>query len=198
MNKNETVYARGGFGNAKLVGFSSNRESRINLEDAIFDAKAIAMITGNDMATGKKIVDLNEVLATKTKKITLSKTPKASGTNASIISVYAVKANGTNGTEYTLGSVTPGETEYVIDGKELTFHTDTPDNVKIRVYYTAETDVNAKTMKVTSDAFGGTFRVVLDVLVRDEYTKKDFAGQLRIPNAKFEDNFGAKRFSISA
>ncbi len=191
----ETVYSRGGFGNAKLVGFSSNREARINLEDAIFDAQAIAMITGNDMDTAKKIVDLNEVLATKTKKVTLSKTPKASGTAAAIISVYAVKANGANGVEYTLGSVTPGETEYTVNGKELTFYADIPDNVKFRIYYTAETDENAKTMKVTSDAFGGTFRVVLDVLVRDEYTKKDFAGQLRVPNAKFEDNFD---FSFSA
>jgi hypothetical protein len=31
----ETVYARGGRGNAKLIGFSSNRESKITLQDAI-------------------------------------------------------------------------------------------------------------------------------------------------------------------
>jgi hypothetical protein len=33
------------------------------------------------------------------------------------------------------------------------------------------------------------FRVTLDVLVVDEFTKAAFQGQLRIPNAKFEDNF---------
>jgi hypothetical protein len=44
-------------------------------------------------------------------------------------------------------------------------------------------------LKVTSDKFGSSFKVVLDVLVRDEYTKEDFAGQIIIPNAKFEDNW---------
>src|SRR5690554_7711010 len=50
----ETVYARGGRGNAKIVGFSSNRESRINLEDAIFDNEAVAMLTGNNIIEGTK------------------------------------------------------------------------------------------------------------------------------------------------
>ena len=34
-----------------------------------------------------------------------------------------------------------------------------------------------------------SFCVVGDIIVRDEYTQSDFAGQLRIPVAKFEDNF---------
>ena len=51
----ETVYSRGGRGNAKLVGFSSNRESKITLEDAIFDNEALAMLTGNEIKAGKKI-----------------------------------------------------------------------------------------------------------------------------------------------
>lgn len=179
-----------GFGNAKLVGFSSNRESRINLEDAIFDSQAIAMLTGNTMGEGTKIVDLSEVKTITSNKLTLTKTPKGA-----IISVYKVNPDGTNGVEYTLGTPAENNKEYSITGKELTFHSTVTNGTNFRIYYQAETDTTAKTMKVTSDAFGGTFRVVLDVLVRDEFTKKDFAGQLRIPNAKFEDNFD---FSFSA
>ena len=95
----ETVYARGGFGNAKLVGFSSNREAKISLEDAIFDAEAIAMITGNEMVVGKKTVDVNETKAVTSNKITLDKTPKGA-----LISVYLVNPDGTNGDELTLGT----------------------------------------------------------------------------------------------
>lgn len=186
----ETVYARGGFGNAKLVGFSSDREAKLNLEDAIFDAKAIAMLTGNEMKNGKKIVDINEVQEVISNKITLNHTPVGA-----LISAYEVKPNGVNGREFTLGAPDVNEDEYSVEGKEVTLNTAIKNGTNIRVYYQAETDEQAKTMKVTSDAFGGTFRVTLDVLVRDEFTKKDFAGQIRIPNAKVEDDF---EISLSA
>src|SRR5690606_17589701 len=52
----ETVYARGGFGNPRIVGFSSNRESRVALQDAIFDNRALAMLTGNELTEGAKDV----------------------------------------------------------------------------------------------------------------------------------------------
>ncbi|MNF89824.1 hypothetical protein D3C84_723630 [compost metagenome] len=71
----------------------------------------------------------------------------------------------------------------------MTFHTSVTNGTQFRVYYQANTAVDAKTIKVSSDSFGKNFRVVLDVLVVDEFTKEAFEGQLRIPNAKFEDNF---------
>ena len=58
----ETTYAQGGRGNAKLVGFSSNREARVTMQDAIFDNAALAMMTGNDIKTGSKEVQLYEDL----------------------------------------------------------------------------------------------------------------------------------------
>lgn len=186
----ETVYARGGYGNAKLVGFSSDREARLVLEDAIFDAKAIAMLTGNEMKFGKKIVDINEVQEVASNKITLNHTPVGA-----LISVYEVKPNGVNGKEFTLGTPDVNEDEYSVEGKIITFNTSVSDGSKIRVYYQAETDEQAKTIKVTSDAFGGTFRVTLDVIVRDYFSKQDFAGQIRIPNAKIENDL---EISLSA
>ena len=47
----ETTYAMGGRGNAKLVGFSGNREARVTIQDAIFDNKALAMLTGVPIST---------------------------------------------------------------------------------------------------------------------------------------------------
>ena len=50
----ETTYAMGGRGNAKLVGFSGNREARVTIQDAIFDNKALAMLTGVPVASSTK------------------------------------------------------------------------------------------------------------------------------------------------
>lgn len=180
----ETVYARGGRGNAKLVGFSSNRESTLTLEDAIFDNEAVAMLTGNDLVEGVKIIDRREVKASLSDKITLDKTPVGA-----LINVYKLNPDGTNGEEFTLGDPVSNPNEYSIADKQLTLNTAVQDGTKFRIYYKVETAADAKTVKVTSDAFGGTFRVVIDVLVVDEFTKKAFQGQLVVPNAKFEDNF---------
>lgn len=180
----ETVYARGGRGNAKIVGFSSNREAKLTLEDAIFDNEAVAMLTGNDILEGKKIIDRHDVLSVTSSKVSLPKTPKGA-----LISVYVVNPDGTNGKEYTLGTPATNQQEYSIAGKELTFHSSVVNDSKIRVYYKVETASDAKTVRVTSDKFGGSFRVAVDVLVVDVFTKKAFQGQLSVANAKFEDNF---------
>ena len=182
----ETVYARGGPGNSKLVGFSSNREAKLNLEDAIFDNEALAMLTGNTITTGAKEIDYTELVTVTSNAGTLTKTPATAG---ALTSVYEVNADGTNGTEIAYAA-TPATGQYKVVTKALTFYTgDLADASQVRVYYKVDTDATAKTVKVSSDAFGGTFRVVVDVLVRDEYTKADFQGQLIIPNGKFEDNF---------
>jgi hypothetical protein len=142
------------------------------------------MLTGNDLVEGVKTVDLNEVKSVTSNKITLSKTPKGA-----LISVFKVNADGTNGQELTLGTPATNATEYSIVGKELTFHTSVANATQIRVYYKADTAIDTKTVKITSDQFGKSFRVSIDVLVTDVFTKKAFNGQVNIPNAKFEDNF---------
>lgn len=187
----ETVYSRGGYGNSKLVGFSSNREAKIMLEDALFDTKAIAMLTGNEPVVGTKTIPINgELQSALSQSVTLDNTPVGA-----LVSVHEVNPDGTNGTLYTLGDPGANETEFSISGKVVTFHSSVSNGKAFNFYYHAETDATATTIKVTADAFGGTFKIVLDVLVRDAYTKADFAGKLIIPNGKFEDNFD---FSFSA
>lgn len=180
----ETVYATGGRGNARLIGFSSNRQSRISLQDAIFDNAAVAMLTGNDLVSGTKVIDYYEVASVTSSKLTLSKTP-----TGAIVSVYKLNPDGTNGEEYTLGTPATNAKEYSVSAKELTFNSAVTNGTSFRVYYKVTTASDAKTIKVSSDAFGGTFRGVLKCLVVDEFTKQAFEADLIIPNAKFEDNF---------
>jgi hypothetical protein len=173
-----------GRGNAKLVGFSTNREAKITLQDSIFDNKAIAMLTGNDLVAGVKKVDRNEIGTITSNTITLAKTPQGA-----IVSVFKLNTDGTNGTEYTLGTPATNATDYSVSGKILTFHTSVTNGTQFKIYYQVNTATDAKTIKVSSDSFGKAFRVVLDVLVVDQFTQAAYEGQLRIPNAKFEDNF---------
>jgi hypothetical protein len=180
----ETVYATGGRGNARLVGFSSNRQAKITLQDAIFDNAAISMLTGNDLVAGVKKVDRNEIQTVTSNTLTLSKTPQGA-----LVSVFKLNADGTNGDEYTLGVPGSNVKDYSIAGKILTFNVAVTNGTQFRIYYQVNTAIDAKSIKVSSDQFGKTFRVTLDVLVVDEFTKAAFQGQLRIPNAKFEDNF---------
>jgi hypothetical protein len=183
-NKMETVYARGGRGNAKIIGFSTNRQASLKLQDAIFDNNAVAMLTGNDIVTGVKKVDRNEIQSVTSNTITLTKTPVGA-----ILSVFKVNTDGTNGQEYTLGTPATNATDYSVSAKTLTFHTSVTNGTQFRIYYQVNTTTDAKNIKVTSDQFGKSFRVVIDCLVVDEYTKAAFEAQIRIPNAKFEDNF---------
>ena len=181
----ETVYATGGFGNPRIVGFSSNRQARLTLQDAIFDNRAIAMLTGNDLSEGAKEIYINEALEVSQDKVTLSKSPIGVP-----LGVFKMNADGTLGQEFTHADDTPSSGEYEINGKDIEFHPgDLADGDKVVVYYNAKTGNTAKEIKVTSDQFGKTFKVVLDVLVRDEYTKDDYAAQIIVPMAKFEDNF---------
>lgn len=169
----ETVYSQGGRGNAKLVGFSSNREARMTLQDAIFDNTAMAMLTGNDIVVGTKLIDQHEDLVV-----------GAGGT----VELSMVPAMGEEVTVFLLDGNALGEeiADANISGKTVT--AGAPGD-KIRVYYKTLTASDAQTITVTSDHFGGSFKVVADVLVRDELTKKDYYAQFIAYNAKIEDNF---------
>jgi hypothetical protein len=171
----ETTYARGGRGNAKLVGFTSNREAKITLQDALFDNLALAMLTGNTVATGAKTISkFHRGALNATKKITLPAIPTA------ILSVHPLSFDGIT----PLASITG----FTIVGAEITV-TAGAEGDKYVVYYEVSTSADAKTVKVTSDKFGGTFKLVVDVMVRDAYTGQDFFGQFIANRAKIEDDF---------
>lgn len=178
----ETVYARGGRGNAKLVGFSSNREATLTLEDALFDNDALAMLTGNDIVSGEEEVEFSEVITADATDVTESSLTVTKGTPLSdgTLAVYAYVDGMKDGDNLA------GET---VTGSEIDLTEPPTEGTTYIVYYTVKTNPNASKVKVTSDEFGGTFKVVIDLLVTDSITKENYAGQLIIANAKFEDNF---------
>lgn len=184
QSKSETVYARGGSGNAKLLGFSSNKEATLTLEDALFSMEALSMLTGNDLVTGTKNVQFREVLTVASKTITLTKTPVGN-----LKGLYVLAQDGANGNKFTLGDPATNEDEYSIAAKIVTLHNTIADGTKIVAYYDVNTGADAKTIRVTSDAFPSSFKVVLDVLVTAYSDKQLYPAQLTVYNAKATDDW---------
>lgn len=175
----ETVYAMGGRGNAKLVGFSSNREATVTLQDAIFDNLAMAMLTGNSVTEGEKqIYVYHEGTTSVTGELTL---PAAKQMDE-VISAFILDTDGiTNKTE--IESVTVDEPTGLVVSTGLAAVT------KVRIYGKQTTDAGTKTIKVTSDKFGGTYKLVVDVIVKDEQTGQEKFAQFIAPRVKIEDEF---------
>lgn len=182
--KSATVYARGGDGNVKLIGFSSDKEATVTLQDALFDNKVMALLTGNALVEGAKEIYKRDVKTTTTQSLTLDKTPVGDP-----VGVFALNADGSNGTEYTKGTPETNPDEYSITGKVLTFNTAVTDNTSIVVYYKLNSGTSAKTIRVTSDAFGGSFKLIMDVFVTDYATKVLYPAQLTVFNCKITDDW---------
>lgn len=185
-NSAETVYARGGTGNPKIVGFSSNREARLELENAVFDNAALAMMTGNNVVKGVATVGQREVLAVASDKVTVPFTPKGSKIKA----VFVRNPDGSHGEEITLADGVLDAGEYTLSGKVITFDAgEFADGKEVIVYYDADTDATANTITISADKFAGSFGLLLDVIVKSPYDLKDYAAQIEVYTAKMEDSW---------
>ncbi|MDF2650403.1 MAG: hypothetical protein K0Q73_6208 [Paenibacillus sp.] len=182
----ETVYATGGRGNPKVVGFSGSRTSKLALQEAVFTSEVLAMMTGNPIGVGATPIYQRDVLTVSTNAATLKYTPAAAG---ALISVYKANADGTHGEELVYNaSVAAGK--YSVTAKALSFFAgDIANGDQVIAYYKVNTDASANKITVSADKFAGSYKVVLDCLVRDTFTKTDFAAQIVIPNAKMEDTW---------
>jgi len=182
--KSTMVYARGGRSNTKIIGFSGDKESSITLQDAIVDNTIISMLTGNAITIGVTPVDQIYEATCTASAHTLTIPNKVK----SITSVYLLDTDGiTNKTLLAADATAAAGTKYSISGQVVT--TAETGTVVVRVYYKSDTDATAKTLKLTSDKYAGSYRLVLDCLVRDEFTKTDFAAQLIVFNAQLEDSW---------
>ena len=66
----ETVYAQGGKGNPRLIGWDFGKEITLSLEDALFSPKSMAVMFGNgevDLDEGNKIKIKKTIMYTGTK-----------------------------------------------------------------------------------------------------------------------------------
>lgn len=182
-----------GRGNPKIVGFSSDREGKIMLKSSIITNEVIAMMTGNAIVTASQNITQRDELVVNTNATNLLYTPVPAGT---LISVYKLNADGTHGAELTYTATTVATGQYSRTAKAISlFAGDVANGSKIVAYYTVATDATANKISITSDKFAGTFKVVMDCLVRSAYDKQDYAAQVIGYNCKMSDGL---KFSMSS
>lgn len=178
-----------GTGNPKIVGFSSNREAKLNLSNAVFDNAAIAMMTGNNVLKGVKAIQQRDVLPVTTNTATLKYTPVS--TTGALVAVFKYNADGTHGTEltYTSTAVATGQYSHTSAKSIGFFAGDIANGDQIVAYYNTNTDATAQTITISSDKFAGTFGLVLDAVVKSPFDKRDYLAQINISACKMEDNW---------
>jgi len=180
-NNAEQVYAQGGQGNGRLIGWDYNHTVTFSLQDALLNPKSLSMQTGNEAVSGAAQVYKREVLtaiasstAGKT-EVTLANTPTAN-------TVKVVKT--TDGYER-------GDTvAYTLVGSDMEFdNTEIAVGEKVIVTYFYQSGTNATLFTISGNKYPSTYMVIGDTLVRNEATGVDEALQLVIPKAKLLPTF---------
>lgn len=189
-----TAEARGGKGNPALISWDFGLEINVTLEDALFSPKSMALMQGaNEVIEGSSTtpvyVDVTGEIVTvsSSTQLTLKHAFKKNS-----IYIYEIDENGrwTNGqqlrgweaTTSSFSGTTNEETKYIKKGASGTAITGS----QVAVFYKTPIKTDAQLIKINSDTFPGTYRVVGDTFARSRSTGKDEYFQFIIHRAKVD------------
>jgi hypothetical protein len=167
-----TTDIQGGKGNAKLMSFDHDRKATLSVTDALMNPRTIALQSGVEITTGAEQIDTRDELALVAGKITLR--------NAPVGAVTLYKKENEFVTELT-GSTVAGNQVTITDSSVTA-------GDMIVAYYEYQV-AQAETVSVTSDGFGGVYKVVGLTTVRNRETGVDEAFTIVIPRAKISSAF---------
>ena len=188
-----TAEARGGKGNPALISWDFGLEINVTLEDALFSPKSMALMQGtgaiqNGTTTTPVYVDITGEVITvsNSTQLTLKHPFKHNS-----IYIYEIDSNGRwiNGNQLRgweacnsgFTTTTTAETQYIKKGSSGS----TISTNQVAVFYkTPITTDSAQLIKINSDTFPGTYRVVGDTYARNRSTGKDEFFQFIIHRAK--------------
>jgi len=190
-NNGEVVYAQGGRGNPKIIGFGHSKTSTLSTQNAVIIAGALAIQTGTDMetVTSSTAVTFTDILTVTDDAATTTFTATGT-TGAEIGFAYVLNDDGTLGTMYTqAATVATGKFTYTTGTKKITFNTDeVTDSTKIIVFYKPTLASGLHIVNET-DAFAKNVKIIADGLFRDTCSSVDYAGQLIFDKAKTQEGY---------
>ena len=191
LNNNGTVvYAQGGVGNPKIIGFSHSKESTLEVESAVITGGALGIQTGSGLIdlTESKDIPFDEVViaASGDPGTEATTTYTATGvTGKEIGFAYVLNTDGTVKKTLTQDtSATAGKFAYATAGKKLTFaegDVAVGDKVLVVYYPTAAT---AYQISNSTEVFAQNVRLHCKTMFRDTCTGKDYVGVLVMYKAK--------------
>lgn len=193
-----TVYATGGRGNPRLIGWDGERTLTFTMEDALISPESFSILSGAGLidVTEEKPAYIHTVQTIEVKeanKIELGE--EACWNKYSKDDPYFH-----NGADIFVMTMTNGQIDNEpcvpvavdADHKTLTCysHTGTIDKgdvVKVDFYVKRSSGV--QTVEISADKFGGNYYVEAQTLFRDEATGVDMPAEFVIPNCKVQSNF---------
>lgn len=187
-NNGTVVYAQGGVGNPKIIGFSHSKESQLSIESAVITEGAIGVQTGSGVIelTNTSLIPFDEVLTVSGKADEVNTTYTAKGDSGKEIGfVYLLNDDGTVQKKFEQASVIgEGKFTYASATKTIAFNAgDAPIGSKVLVvYYPAIS--SAKQITNSTEVFAKNVRLNCKTLFRDTCSGKDYVGVLVIYKAK--------------
>ena len=190
----QEVYATGGKGDSRLIGWEYDKQVSMAMQDALLSPKSIELVTGVATKVGVQAISMRQdtefdvtdpvnpvdkgsyfpLKASGTGAIQLAYTPLESAAN---IWVYEKDKDGVAGEEK-VGT---------LSGTVLTVPALA--NKEVVVYYSYNSKATAETYTVSADKFGGTYKIVGDTYLRNDTTGVDEKFQMVIPKAKLKSGF---------
>ena len=210
-----TVYAQGGQGNPRLIGWDGDRTITLTMEDALIAPEGLAILTGANMLEGSSTKKICVHMTSQVKAVvgvdrkvtmTLPKVNdkpvdicwnkargKATGSSTGYVDKYSeadifcmkVDENGDIIGDICVPNDVKKDTDVVIN-------CDVNDGIKdgdiVLVDYYVEKQ-NGYQFEITPDSFGGNFYIEGETLYRRESDGKDVPAEFIIPNGKVQSNF---------
>jgi len=188
----ETVVARGGKGNARLLTWDFSREINMQIQDALMSFKSLSLLAGDTATTGVQNLHIRDagpdgmgyVCAGTT--FTIRETPQNPGPTTMF--VYALDAHGNEVSALTRVASVPTAAQFSSTAKIVTIG-GTPGTTRYVVYYQYLSTATANTLTISTDKFPGVYKMVGDTVVRNQSTGSDEGFQLLIPRAKLTPGF---------
>ena len=199
----ETVEARGGKGNAKLVSWDYGKEITVSLEDALFSAKSMSIMFG-DGGTPAEVE--GDIVRTALMRVAADETTNDyfsadmyDANNGSIrkkVWLTAAVPTGQEGITFaeavstkkllTITGIYSESGETILSGLTVLKNwTDVRATYKgQKVYVTYQLEAKSRTINISSDTFPGTYYVTGDTYARSDVTGDDQFFQFIIPKAK--------------
>ena len=194
-----TVYAQGGQGNARLIGWDGEKTVTFTMEDALISTESLAVLTGAGVVeatgdNGKKLIQhiTEDAIVDKDGVINITETPMTSDKDHQI---YVMKTD-------SYGNVTSEPYIYTATGKALSIASTNLRGKDGDNEYTAEELEEGTTVlvdyytekatglqfNIKTESFGGHFYIEGSTLFRNQAGKDDPA-EFVIPNGKVQTNF---------
>lgn len=183
---NEIVYAIGGRGAPKRVGFQSGNAMSMEMTSSLISPELLGIMLGTTVTTGVQYVPVTQKITATANTFNLAATPYTSDLTTYPVTVaYAADGSVPSVHLTKVTSATPAATEFDLTGLVVTVNSTTyaSGGVFLVTYYKASTATN-KRVKFESDKFAKAYKITGYTLWKNESDELSYPCRITIPKVQ--------------